>query len=224
MECGEYIGVTMSTGGDVSRLLYTVFDDSLVGGLSRENLIRSWSLEIQWFTPEEAEEIVDKLIELEWLEGKEGTLSPSIGVQLIAPELGWRPMTRRILTHSPFQKSTSPPSNIFSTPTVSQGNIEKKDMKKHTSSLSTPTVHTNKADEIEVVRRHPIDRAEASIPILIELIARESGLENKEVVRRAQRKRRALGPVTLWMALALVAREQSLDMFGITSEINRIED
>ena len=67
----------------------------------------------------------------------------------------------------------------------------------------------------------PVDRAEGSIPVLIDLIARESGLENKEVVRRAQRKRRALGPVTLWMALALVAREQGLDIQRVSSAIDR---
>jgi|TARA_B100000446_G_C10233401_1_gene226787 hypothetical protein len=51
------------------------------------------------------------------------------------------------------------------------------------------------------------------------MIADKSALENKEVMRRAQRKRRALGPVTLWMALALVAREQGLDMHDVTTAI-----
>jgi len=67
---------------------------------------------------------------------------------------------------------------------------------------------------------YPIDRVERSIPILIQLISKESGLGSKEVVRRAQRKRRALVPVTLWMALALVAREQGLDMNKISSAID----
>lgn len=65
----------------------------------------------------------------------------------------------------------------------------------------------------------PPDRAEGSIPQLIGMIADKSALENKEVMRRAQRKRRALGPVTLWMALALVAREQGLDMHDVTTAI-----
>jgi hypothetical protein len=51
------------------------------------------------------------------------------------------------------------------------------------------------------------------------MIAGKSALENKEVMRRAQRKRRALGPVTLWMALALVAREQGLDMHDVITTI-----
>ena len=66
-----------------------------------------------------------------------------------------------------------------------------------------------------------VDRAEGSIPVLIDLIAQESGLANREVVRRAPRKRRALGPVTLWMALALVAREQGLDMERVAAAIER---
>ena len=73
----------------------------------------------------------------------------------------------------------------------------------------------------QVIERPP-DRSEANIPNLIKLIAQQSRLENREVVRRAQRKRRSLGPVTLWMALALVAREQGLDMVEIVSVIEAI--
>ncbi len=43
-------------------------------------------------------------------------------------------------------------------------------------------------------------------------IAAMSGLEKREVIRRAQRKRRALGPVSLDVALLLLAREQNLEM------------
>ena len=37
-------------------------------------------------------------------------------------------------------------------------------------------------------------------------------------MRRAQRKIRALGDVTLWMALALVAREQGLELTELFQE------
>ena len=46
-----------------------------------------------------------------------------------------------------------------------------------------------------------------------------SAIRGKEVMRRAQGKRRALGPVTLWMTLALVAREQGVDMHEVASAI-----
>ena len=44
-------------------------------------------------------------------------------------------------------------------------------------------------------------------------------------MQQAQRKRRALGPVTLWMALLLVAREQHLTMptFLRTLQLNLLE-
>ena len=64
----------------------------------------------------------------------------------------------------------------------------------------------------KVTETAPIDPASAHITTLLEQIADSSGLERKEVMRRAQRKRRALGPVTLWMSLLLVAREQKLAM------------
>lgn len=43
-------------------------------------------------------------------------------------------------------------------------------------------------------------------------IASMSGLGEREVIRRAQRKRRALGPVSLEVAMLLLAREQNLEM------------
>ena len=57
---------------------------------------------------------------------------------------------------------------------------------------------------------------------MIKYIANKSKIENREVVRRAQRKRRSLGAVTLWMALALVAREQGLDMVEVSSLIEPV--
>ncbi len=47
---------------------------------------------------------------------------------------------------------------------------------------------------------------------LASMIASMSGLEKREVIRRAQRKRRALGPVSLDVAMLLLAREQNLEM------------
>jgi hypothetical protein len=43
-----------------------------------------------------------------------------------------------------------------------------------------------------------------------------SGLDKREVIRRAQRKRRALGPVSLEVAMLLLAREQNLELDELT--------
>mgnify|MGYP005703488287 FL=1 len=76
--------------------------------------------------------------------------------------------------------------------------------------------------EIASSETHPPDRSESNIPSLIRYIAKKSEIDNREVVRRAQRKRRSLGPVTLWMSLALVAREQGLDMVEVSSLIEPV--
>ena len=51
-------------------------------------------------------------------------------------------------------------------------------------------------------------------------IARASGLDSEEVQRRAARKQRALVHVTGWMALALVARDQGLDMESVIQALS----
>ncbi len=221
----------MSEQTDIARLLYTVFDGADPAGIPRADVIRLWSLEMQWFSPQEAERIVDALGETGWLAQDGGHLNLAPGVELVIPGLGWRPITRRMLEPptcdaSPISKPRTEQSSTasFSQPQVGQRQpgaaAEKKDSASFTRpvvSARTPTSQGGQSPR----QAHPVDRAEGSIPVLIDLIARESGLENKEVVRRAQRKRRALGPVTLWMALALVAREQGLDMQRVSSAIER---
>ena len=187
---------------DVCHLLHISLEGLLGGTTTSEELSRIWSLELQWFTPEEADEIVASLTERGWLTESESKLSPSPGLELSRPPLGWRPTPRRLLELPQFQQA--PPTQPTSAPEVAKAVAESKPMPK----VSDPTPSAL-----------PPDRAEGSIPHLIGMIADKSALENKEVMRRAQRKRRALGPVTLWMALALVAKEQGLDMHDVTAAI-----
>lgn len=187
---------------DVCHLLHISLEGLLGGTTTSEELSRIWSLELQWFTPEEADEIVAALTERGWLTESESKLSPSPGLELSRPPLGWRPTSRRLLELPQFQQA--PLTQPASVPELAKAVAESKPMPK----VSDPTPSAL-----------PPDRAEGSIPHLIGMIADKSALENKEVMRRAQRKRRALGPVTLWMALALVAKEQGLDMHDVTAAI-----
>ena len=218
----------MSEQTDISRLLYTIFDGVGDSGVSRADVIRLWSLEMQWFSPEDAERIVDALGAAGWMATDDGGLSLAPGVELTIPSLGWRPITRRMLNPPYCEVGTTPKapqSNpTFSKPQVSSRSEQPTKQMADERSFARPVVNRQSSAPStgQAPRQaHPVDRAEGSIPVLIDLIARESGLENKEVVRRAQRKRRALGPVTLWMALALVAREQGLDMQRVSSAIER---
>ena len=186
---------------DVCHLLHISLEGLSGGTASRGELSRIWSLELQWFTPEDADRIVSVLCERGWLIESEGGLGPAIGLELVRPQLGWRPVPRRLLGVPEYEIPQEPPAPKSA---VTRAPAESKPLPR----ISNPTPSNL-----------PPDRAEGSIPLLIGIIADKSALENKEVMRKAQRKRRALGPVTLWMALALVAREQGLDMHEVTTVI-----
>ena len=64
------------------------------------------------------------------------------------------------------------------------------------------------------------DPRSATTRRLLKYIARTSGLEAEEVQRRATRKQRALVHATGWMALALVARDQGLDMESVIQALS----
>jgi hypothetical protein len=187
---------------DVCHLLHISLEGLPGGTASCGELSRILSLELQWFTPEEADEIVVALVKGGWMTESEGRLSPSLGLKLSRPPLGWRPTPRSLLELPEYQWAQ--PARPALVPEVQRVVDEPKPLPR----ISDPTPSNL-----------PLDRADGSIPQLIGMIADKSALENKEVMRRAQRKRRALGPVTLWMALALVAREQGLDMHDVTAAI-----
>ncbi|MDG1533041.1 MAG: DUF2240 family protein [Candidatus Thalassarchaeaceae archaeon] len=213
----------MSAVDEVSQLLFSVFTNRPRNLIFRVDLIRSWSLDMQWFTPREAEKIVNKLVESGWLIEEGEGLSPAQGLELTAPTLGWRPISRRLLEVPANEIKELQSSVIYSTPIVSSKINSEIDENISSTKLSKPIVKIDSNNE-HSTKSYSIDRVERSIPILIQLISKESGLGSKEVVRRAQRKRRALVPVTLWMALALVAREQGLDMKKISSAIDNASE
>ena len=225
---------------EVSRLLHVSFVDFPLGLANRYDLVRLWSLELQWLTPEDALSVLEKLCSQGWLVENEGRIKPNPRVELLAPSLGWQPIVRRVL---------NPPEFVEMEENVNVNQIEEE-------TLHQESKESNRIDESQKIKTHiiekeemiepalprelivkipepekstlkkrdaptdrPPDRAEMNIPSLINHIADSSGLANREVVRRAQRKRRSLMPVTLWMALALVAREQGLDMYEIAAII-----
>jgi len=216
----------MSEQTDISRILFTIFDGLEPQEINKVDVARLWSLEMQWFSPEESQSVVEALTDAGWISLKGETLHLVEGVKLEIPSLGWRPMTRRMLSPPPYKtpakEESKDSTSDFSQPKVSTRE-EKNNEPKNGQNFSRPNVGRSSENLHSESSNSPIpiDRAEGSIPTLIELIASQSGLENNEVVRRAQRKRRALGPVTLWMALALVAREQGLDMQRVSSAIDK---
>tara|TARA_Y100000996_G_scaffold370080_1_gene317416 strand:- start:35721 stop:36299 length:579 start_codon:yes stop_codon:yes gene_type:complete len=179
------------------KLIFVSFSEEKE--LTISDLIRLWSLELQWMKPEEASLVIDKLIESGWLNVENEIVSPVFLERESIPSLGWKPILRII---------SSPP--IFDPNSISDS-ID--------NEIESEIVVNVIQSEIISDQNHPPDRSESNIPKLIRFIANKSKIDNREVVRRAQRKRRSLGPVTLWMSLALVAREQGLDMIEVSSLI-----
>ena len=180
----------------IARLLHASFHGAPDRGISKPDLARMWALELQWFSPEDSMGIADRLLEFGWLVEDEESMMPNPHIEPLPPDLGWQPFSGSFAVIPAFV----PPST--------------NDAPEPTQSESRPS--QTKEQELPAEQsRHPLDRAEDSIQALIAHVARKSGLEQREVVRRAQRKRSALGPVTLWMAIALLAREQGLDMHEV---------
>ncbi len=174
---------------EVRRFINFSFSGSTRPYLSSDEIVRLWSLEFQWFSPSESTAVLEKMIESGWLLLTEEGVCPIGGIETSLPSLGWRPILRKLLN------PPNPPSKAS------------EELSEEVSSRSVMVVKSP-----EKSAGYPADWAEGSIPSLISIIGEKSGLDSKEVVRRAQRKRRALGHVTLWMSLALVARDQGLDM------------
>jgi len=185
-----------TTDDEIRRIIHATFSNSITSELPYDELVRIWTLDMQWMNPGMAPQIIDKLCETGWLTNSNGRLSPNQNVIPLDPPFGWSPIVRSLLT---------PPELVVKP--VEQPRI------------LIPEGVVKSQIEVVINQKYPPDWAEASIKPMIAWISQESGLPMKEVVRRAQRKRRALGPVTLWMALSLVAREQGLNMSKIAELI-----
>ncbi len=177
---------------DVERLIHATFHDSPPVPLSEQELVRIWALDMHWISPELSSEIIESLCQTGWLIRSKDLFFPDPRICSNPPPLGWSPIVRRL---------KNPPSFV---PKPSRASKPELKVKSNEPQVELSTSHD-----------YPPDWAGNNIKPMISWISEESGLTQKEVVRRAQRKRRALGPVTLWFSLSLVAREQGLEMSTI---------
>ena len=177
----------MDVAPDIAILLAHSWQNHRNQPIDREIVCRVWAFDMGWFDMETSTRVRDNLIKSGWIDETPDGLRPAIDISNILVPFGWLPTMRLLDSPPTLPKGTSVTANV-------------------SSPVEEPI-----RDEI-VVESVPIDPAASHITELLDQIANSSGLDRKEVMRRAQRKRRALGPVTLWMALLLVAREQQLPM------------
>ena len=183
---------------DIKRVLALCFRGQET--LDALDLERMLSFDMGWLTPDQATEAVQALIRTGWLTGDEEHLSPVDEFQDAVTPLGWHPRPERLYTPIAYTEESADSPAVEQTP----AKVPKVEHKK-----SIPNLQTSDDDP----RARTTKR-------LLKFIARSSGLSSEEVQRRAARKQRALQHITAWMALALVAREQGLEMNSVIEALS----
>jgi hypothetical protein len=181
---------------DIQRLLAMTWRTWGDEPLDPNSITRTWSLDLGWLSPQDSENLLTKLIAKGWLDSSDEGLAPKSDFSGINVPLGWFPR-QRLLDDPPLFSVPSDTevvksgSNTLSTDTA----IEEDNLSESSKSI----VQSTKQDSFDV-------------PALLQLISKESKLARQEVMKRAQRKRKSLGTVTIWMSLFLVARELGVDV------------
>lgn len=186
---------------DVRRVLAICFRDGQA--LDALDIERILSFDMEWISPDEAEKAVQALIGKGWLSGEENALRPTVSLEGVQSPLGWFPRPSRLLM--PVSPSQEEPASEKNAP---------EPVEPDTPVSPRPTVPPT-ADASNDPRAKLVKR-------LTKFIAKSSQIPVAEVERRAQRKQQALGYATLWMCLALVAREQNLSMKEIIEALSTL--
>lgn len=184
---------------EVRRLLAVTFQELDPDRAPSATVMRIWSLDLNWTDSKSAGELLEALIQNGWLSIDGDIISCNANLRDVEIPLGWSPMMRRMLSGVPMD-AVSEENPKFSDPIVSASVIQ--DISEDNLVLPSPSNSDGKS----------IDSMVANIRPIRAYIAEKSGLDLAEVQRRAQRKRSACPPMTLWMALLLLGREQRIDV------------
>ena len=183
--------------GDVRRVISLSFRGQ--DRISDIDLERILSFDMEWLSPEEAEIAVSKLIEAGWLIGDRESLFPSFDVKNIATPIGWYPRPSRLLQPIEFKQ------------------VEDSD-KVLNKTIITPSKIAAKA--IQSISSEINDPREKLANRLKKYISRQTQISVDEIERRSERKQKALNYASNWLCLALIAREQGLEMEQIVSSLS----
>ena len=191
--------VTDEDYDDIRRVIAICFRG--ISKMSDIDLERVLSFDMEWLSPEQSEQVVSKLMETGWLKGNRNELSPSFDTKGISTPIGWFPRPSRLISPADFEDSPKVEVNqpISQTPTA-----------KPSSKVTNEILSKN----------HSTDPRSKMAARLKKYIARQTKIPVEEIERRAERKQKALGYATVWLALALVAREQNLAMEQIITALS----
>ena len=187
---------------DIRTVLAICFRDGKP--LDAIDVERILSFDMEWLSPDDAEIAVQSLISAGWLCGEENALTPSINLSGITAPLGWFPRPSR-LTNPVSIKLNEQTNQTIAPELVDEVNTIK-------------AIATKKIEIVTPQEDHSDPRVKLT-KRLTKFIAKTSKIEIEEVERRANRKHKALAVATNWMCLALVAREQGIQMQEIVDAL-----
>ena len=168
--------------------------------ISDLDLERILSFDMEWLSPEEAETAVSKLIENGWLIGNRESLTPAFDARSITTPIGWYPRPSRLLQPVEFGQKESADEEITSESNSNATIIETRVVEQTSKNLSDP-------------REKLANR-------LKKYISRQTKIPIDEIERRSLRKQKALTYASNWLCLALIAREQGLEMEQIVTSLS----
>ena len=187
---------------DICRVLAVCFRHG--NSLSELDIERILSFDMGWLSPDEASTAVHALIDSGWLIGNEDSLQPMVKNNSITTPLGWFPRPSRLINPVRYD------SILFS----ESSNEENIQAPKPTKKIEEPVKNENVQELISKDPRAKIERR------LKRFVSKQSKIDIEEIERRIQRKKNALSFVTVWMCIALVAREQGLEMKDIIDALS----
>ena len=188
---------------DIRRVLTIAFRGT--DGLSAQDFERTLSFDMEWVAPHEAETAVKALHDAGWLKKEGGLLVPAVPLGNVNVPFGWFPRPSRLLQPVPASHASEPATQNEAEP-------------QHRRATPAPVQSATTSSRRESTRDTSDPRAKL-LQRVIRYVARQSGLEKEELSRRAERKRAAFDLISPWLAYALVAREQGLEMDDIVEAL-----
>lgn len=187
---------------DILRTLCHVFKSE--DSLEIEDVERILSFDLRFLTPDDSEQAVRRLIESGWLIEKDEILTSTIPLSGIEkPPLSWMPRPIRLLNPVNYNRE-----NLKGEPKSEQNKPQTvREVQPKIAKKSQQTVNAD-------------DPRSGKERLLLGYISRKTGLAKEEIIRRRDRKNKALEPSTTWICLALIAREQGLEMSEIIQSLS----
>ena len=189
---------------DICRVLAVCFRSG--ESLSDLDIERILSFDMGWLSPEQASDAVKALIDKGWLIGGQDSLNSVLSSNSVTTPLGWFPRPSRLINpiqydSVKFQESTKEIES-FGNNSSEQNNL-------------TPSSKQDIGEEVS--SKDPRSKIERRLK---KFVAKQSKLEMDEIERRILRKKNALGMVSNWLCIALIAREQGLEMNSIVEALS----